>query len=168
MSAATRIRRVPRIRLLLAAAVVLGIGAVATTAAFTGSVTSPDVPLRTATVGLTAGDWTSADTSPATALEPGDVTTRTLTLHNASDVPVSVTTAVTATGDLAGDLTATVTGLGPSATAPLDDLAVGATDVPAGADRTVSVRYELPADAPDTAQGRQVTVSLTFTATGHH
>ncbi|MBO3096289.1 hypothetical protein [Cellulomonas dongxiuzhuiae] len=155
----------------LAGIAVLGIGAAATSAAWTdqawfaGNATSVTVDLQGSTDGRT---WADADTSaagvvvqvPAAAfddLNQGADVTVTLHLRNAGTVPLTlgaadvVTDRHRSTSIFAGTTPATATVAGPVPT-----LAAGATT-------TATLRVVTPRDWPATYQGRTGTLAVTFT-----
>lgn len=170
-----------KVRALLAAGTVLGLGAIGTTAAWTdqGTATTGTFTLGTIDLKLNGNDNTALTTLAATAMKPGDTVQAAVIVSNAATVPFTYNLAGTSTttsggADSVGAAMKLVIQLGACASnvsATLNTPQTFATtltanrSLAAGASETLCFTVTLPTDAATGLQGRNSTASFLFTAT---
>lgn len=185
--AGTATERSVRIRALLAAGMVLGLGAVGTLAAWTDESTAT-ATFSAGTLDLKLGtlpegpftDTVALTTLDMAAMYPGASKAGMISVSNSGTVPLAYTLAGAATGDLGTALTVSVyeggaatneantgtcsgTLLG-SADLPLvGALISSARTLPAASAENLCLLVKLPATAPNTLQGTTSTATFTFT-----
>lgn len=176
-----------RIRLVLAAFTVLGIGTVSTLAAWTDTSTATSGTFSTGTIDLKIGTTAAnaVDTNPTqfttsftlTDMAPGATTTAALVVVNSGGLPFNYTIAGTATNNGAGtdQLGSAMTvqlyagsacsGTVLNTTARFTFPPTTARNLAAGANETLCVRAALPGDANTALQNKTTVGTFTFTAT---
>lgn len=179
---ATRTR--DRVRALLAACSVLGLGAVGTLAAWTDSSTATSGTFSTGTIDLRLGPGTT-DPNPFTItaltltnMAPGATITATLQVNNSGSLPFTYDVVGSATNAGAGvdqlgtamtvqiyaGSTCTGTVLNASAKFTFSAL-TAARSLASGANETLCFRATLPASADTALQGKSTVGTFVFTAT---
>lgn len=176
-----------RIRALLAAGMVLGLGAVGTLAAWTDESTATatfsagtlDLKLGTLPEG-TFTDTVALTTLDMPAMYPGVSNAGMVSVSNSGTVPLAYTLAGTATGDLGAALTVSVysggTATNNANTGSCSGTLVGTADLPligtlistqqslaASSVESLCLLVKLPSTAPNSLQGTTSTATFTFT-----
>lgn len=176
-----------RVRVLLAACSVLGIGAVGTLAAWTDTSTATSGTFSTGTVDLKLGTTTAnaVDTNPSsfttgltlTGMAPGATKSQTLVVVNSGTLQFGYTIAGTATNNGAGAdqlgsaMTlnvypgSTCTGTALNSTAKFTFGVTTARTLAGGANETLCFVATLPSNADTALQNQTTTATFTFTAT---
>ena len=181
--------RSPRVRAVLAFAVVLALATPGTYAHWTDEVQVGGTTISSGTLDLRVDGqdqvtgYTALDIAP---MVPGSSTAAVLTIRNHGTAPLKLTAATSATNadgkSLGGALIVKVTGdagvsgTAPASTCPGPELPGGATGldgpllstgmlVAPEASEKVCVQLMLPANAPSALQGATTTVGITFTGT---
>ena len=176
-----------RVRVLLAACTVLGIGAVGTLAAWTDTSTATSGTFSTGTVDLKIGTTTAnaVDTNPSTFttgltltnMAPGASKSQTLVVVNSGTVAFGYTIAGTATNNGAGTdqlgsgLSLNVyagsacTGTPLNSTGKFTFAATTSRSLAAGANETLCFLATLPSNADTALQNQSTVGTFTFTAT---
>ncbi|MFC8302287.1 SipW-dependent-type signal peptide-containing protein [Specibacter sp. NPDC057265] len=191
MSNRAQSRRAMQIKALLSMGMLVGLGAVSTLAAWTGTATATSAPITAAKVSLGVGataDNASSYTVPINGSNwyPGMSQALPVVVKNTSTLalPYSITGSVTenAGGGLgqalhvvvtAGTVTGTAPNVSCTGTPLVSKAALASFPAPVvrpsslapEASETLCVQYSLPATANTALQGNSTTVKLTFTAT---
>lgn len=183
----TATERSVRIRALLAAGMVLGLGAAGTLAAWTDESTAT-ATFSAGTLDLKLGalpegpftDTVALTTLDMAAMYPGASKAGMLSVSNSGTVPLAYTLAGTASGDLGAALkvsvyaggTATNNGttgscsgtlLGTADLPLVGTLISSARTLPAASTESLCLLAKLPSNAPNTLQGTTSTATFTFT-----
>jgi predicted ribosomally synthesized peptide with SipW-like signal peptide len=173
-----------RVRALLAAGTVLGLGAVGTLAAWTDSSTATTGTFSTGTIDLRLGSGTtdpnpfSFTTFATSNMAPGSATTATLQVNNSGTLPFTYNVSGSATNSGAGSdqlgsaLTlqiyagTTCSGTVLNSPATFTFSALGTTrTLAAGTNETLCFRAALPTGADTALQGKSTVGTFVFTAT---